>query len=75
MHPGRLKIVSLPEVNAMPSLWRAEQKPQHFPSLEGNISCDLVVVGSGIAGLSSAYEAARCGTDVIVIDRRDITEE
>jgi len=59
----------------MPSLWRAEQKPQHFPSLEGNISCDLVVVGSGIAGLSSAYEAARCGTDVIVIDRRDITEE
>jgi glycine/D-amino acid oxidase-like deaminating enzyme/nitrite reductase/ring-hydroxylating ferredoxin subunit len=33
----------------------------------------LVVVGSGIAGLSSAYEAARFGANVIVIDRGDIT--
>jgi hypothetical protein len=31
------------------------------------------VVGSGIAGLSSAYEAARFGAKVIVIDRGDIT--
>ena len=58
----------------MPSLWRAEQKPQYFPPLEEDTSCDLAVVGSGIAGLSSAYEAARCGAKVIVIDRRDITD-
>ena len=30
-------------------------------------------IGSGIAGLSSAYEAARFGAKVIVIDRGDIT--
>jgi glycine/D-amino acid oxidase-like deaminating enzyme/nitrite reductase/ring-hydroxylating ferredoxin subunit len=58
----------------MPSLWRAQSKPQQFPPLEQDASCDLVVIGSGIAGLSSAYEAVRCGAKVIVIDRRDITD-
>jgi len=58
----------------MPSLWRAEQEPEHFAPLDRDASCDLVVVGSGIAGLSSAYEAARCGASVVVIDRRDITD-
>lgn len=58
----------------MPSLWRAEIKPQQFEPLEQDARCDLVVVGSGIAGLSAAYEAARCGAKVIIIDRRDMTD-
>ncbi len=58
----------------MPSLWRAGSQPQPFPPLKQDASCDLVVVGSGIAGLSSAYEAARCGAKVIVLDRRHITD-
>jgi hypothetical protein len=37
------------------------------------VRCELVVVGSGIAGLSSAYEAARCGAQVVIIDRGEIT--
>lgn len=57
----------------MPSLWRAEFEPLPYPPLESDADCDLVVVGSGIAGLSSAYEAARFGAKVIVIDRGDIT--
>ena len=56
----------------MPSLWRAETKPLKFDPLKADSDCDLVVVGSGIAGLSSAYEAARHGARVIVIDRGDI---
>ena len=60
--------------DAMPSLWRAETELRKFPSLDRDTSCDLVVVGSGIAGLSCAYEAARCGANVMVIDRRDITD-
>lgn len=32
-------------------------------------SCDVVVIGSGIAGLSTAYELSRFGKSVIVIDR------
>jgi hypothetical protein len=56
----------------MPSIWVAETEPLPFPPLEEDAGCDLLVVGSGIAGLSSAYEAARCGAKVIVIDRGDI---
>ncbi len=57
----------------MPSLWRAEFEPLPYPPLDADIECDLIVIGSGIAGLSSAYEAARFGAKVIVIDRGDIT--
>ena len=57
----------------MPSLWRAEFEPLPYPALESDADCDLVVVGSGIAGLSSAYEASRFGAKVIVIDRGDVT--
>ncbi len=57
----------------MPSLWKAEFKSPSFEPLSTDARCDLVVVGSGIAGLSSAYEAARCGAEVLVIDRSEIT--
>ena len=57
----------------MPSLWKAETPPQNYPRLNEDVSCDLLVIGSGIAGLSSAYEAARFGAKVVVIDRGEIT--
>ncbi|MFL6801261.1 MAG: FAD-dependent oxidoreductase [Sphingomicrobium sp.] len=57
----------------MPSLWKALYDLPSFAALNEDARCDLVVVGSGIAGLSSAYEAARCGAEVLVIDRGDIT--
>jgi glycine/D-amino acid oxidase-like deaminating enzyme/nitrite reductase/ring-hydroxylating ferredoxin subunit len=56
----------------MPSLWNAESEPLHFTPLTENAECDLVVVGSGIAGLSAAYEAVRCGAGVMIIDRGEI---
>src|SRR5258708_18253116 len=37
--------------------------------LEGNRSCDTIVMGSGIAGMSTAYELAMEGQKVIVVDR------
>ena len=37
--------------------------------LTSDAECDVVVVGSGIAGLSVAYELSRFGRRVIVIDR------
>ena len=57
----------------MPSLWKAEFEPLTYPPLQADAECDLVVIGSGIAGLSSAYEAARFDARVIVIDRGDIS--
>jgi glycine/D-amino acid oxidase-like deaminating enzyme len=41
-------------------------------ALKGDAHCDVAVVGSGIAGLSTAYELSKRGQPVIVIDRRGI---
>ena len=51
------------------SPWMEAMPQVAAPPLAGEAECDLVVIGSGIAGLSSAYEAARFGQKVIVIDR------
>ena len=53
------------------SFWAEDCGLESRPPLTSDAECDLVVIGSGIAGLSSAYEAARFGWRVIVIDRHD----
>jgi glycine/D-amino acid oxidase-like deaminating enzyme/nitrite reductase/ring-hydroxylating ferredoxin subunit len=53
------------------SFWYEDVGLEKRPSLAQDASCDLVVIGSGIAGLSTAYEAARCGWKVMVIDRAE----
>ena len=53
------------------SFWYEEVGLEKRPVLTANAECDLLVVGSGIAGLSTAYEAARWGWKVIVIDRAE----
>ena len=45
--------------------------PQATP-LPGDQQCDVAVIGSGIAGLSTAYELSQRGRSVIVIDRGQI---
>jgi glycine/D-amino acid oxidase-like deaminating enzyme/nitrite reductase/ring-hydroxylating ferredoxin subunit len=51
------------------SCWMADLPVVAAPPLGGDTSADVVVVGSGIAGLSAAYELARFGKSVVVIDR------
>lgn len=36
------------------------------------LACDIVVVGTGISGMSAAVEAAEAGMDVVVLEKRDI---
>jgi hypothetical protein len=54
------------------SCWMEFGPVMEAPPLGADASCDVVVVGSGIAGLSTAYELARFGRSVIVIDRGKI---
>jgi glycine/D-amino acid oxidase-like deaminating enzyme/nitrite reductase/ring-hydroxylating ferredoxin subunit len=54
------------------SLWMDVEVFPHAPSLINDVRCDVAVVGSGIAGLSTAYEIAGRGRSVIVIDRGKI---
>ena len=54
------------------SLWMSiAVAPQAIP-LQGDERCDVVVVGSGIAGLSTAYELSQRGRSVVVLDRGPI---
>ena len=53
------------------SFWYEDVGLEKRPALAQDTSSDLVVIGSGIAGLSTAYEAARWGWKVVVIDRAE----
>ena len=50
------------------SLWLATAGIPDAPRLEKDATADVCVIGAGIAGLSTAYELARAGRSVIVID-------
>jgi glycine/D-amino acid oxidase-like deaminating enzyme/nitrite reductase/ring-hydroxylating ferredoxin subunit len=55
------------------SLWMQTEVAPKAPRLKGSLSCDTVIVGSGIAGLSAAYELSQAGHSVVVIDRGKIS--
>jgi len=50
------------------SLWMS-QEVAAAPKLREDVRCDTVIVGSGIAGLSVAYELTAVGQSVVVLDR------
>jgi glycine/D-amino acid oxidase-like deaminating enzyme/nitrite reductase/ring-hydroxylating ferredoxin subunit len=51
------------------SLWMSTAKVSEAPALTQDERADVVVVGAGIAGLSAAYELAKAGKSVVVLDR------
>jgi glycine/D-amino acid oxidase-like deaminating enzyme/nitrite reductase/ring-hydroxylating ferredoxin subunit len=53
------------------SLWMEIEGPNTLP-LRHDAAADVLVVGAGIAGLSSAYELAQQGLSVIVVDKGSI---
>src|ERR1041384_2079211 len=54
------------------SLWMETDVAPDAPALKSDATCDTVVVGTGIAGLSTAYELSGQGQKVIVLDRGKI---
>jgi len=46
--------------------------PAHYPSLQRDIRCDVVVVGGGISGALVGIHLVEAGVETIVIDKRDI---
>ena len=43
-----------------------------FPRLEGDIRCDVLVIGAGITGALIARSLAAANLDVVVVEQRDI---
>jgi glycine/D-amino acid oxidase-like deaminating enzyme/nitrite reductase/ring-hydroxylating ferredoxin subunit len=63
-HPGAEKITS----GSHSSYWIESVEPLAFRKLEENIEVDVVIVGGGIAGISTAYCLTRSGKKVAVIE-------
>jgi glycine/D-amino acid oxidase-like deaminating enzyme/nitrite reductase/ring-hydroxylating ferredoxin subunit len=51
------------------SLWMDVEVAPDARPLGGDQSCDVVIAGSGIAGISTAYELAVQGLRVMIVDR------
>jgi len=67
------------------SLWRADralsqgnyyeasvQRPPAHPPLQGDLRCDVAVVGAGLAGLSAALELRARGLQVVLLEAQRI---
>ena len=45
---------------------------QKFPKLQRNITVDIVVVGAGVTGITTAYLLKKAGSTVALIDRERV---
>lgn len=55
-----------------PSLWAATAAPApKTPELDESLEADVLVVGAGYTGLSTAIHLARRGVDVVVVEARE----
>ena len=54
------------------SLWIDTSSSPDFPKLQGRVAVDVVVVGGGITGLTTAYLLKKTGCRVAVVDQRSI---
>ncbi len=54
------------------SVWMATANRPEYSSLASDTSTDVVVVGAGIAGLSTAYLLSRAGRQVVVLEDGEI---
>ena len=48
--------------------WTAEQKLRTYSPLKEDITCDVCIVGAGIAGLTTAYLLSKEGKKVVILD-------
>src|SRR5687768_14344969 len=50
------------------SYWIDSIEQRSFETLSSNIDCDILVVGAGLAGITTAYCLTKAGRQVVVID-------
>ena len=58
----------MPDSGRTTSLWHADAPVPALQPLDRDATCEVCVVGAGIAGLTTAYLCARQGRSVVVLD-------
>lgn len=43
-----------------------------YPALDGDLTCDVAIIGGGITGALVAYHLVEAGINTIIVDKRDI---
>lgn len=56
----------------MNSVWNENNNIRQFKPLEKNITTDVLIIGSGIAGLLCAYELKKADVDCVLVEAKKI---
>jgi gamma-glutamylputrescine oxidase len=57
-----------PDVPPPTSLWQREGRGRRFPSLAGEATADVVVIGAGVTGAACGLRLAQAGAAVVVLE-------
>jgi glycine/D-amino acid oxidase-like deaminating enzyme len=58
----------MPEIDTTP-FWRDSASTPHFDALARDLQVDVVVIGAGMTGITTAYLLKRAGRRVALIER------
>ncbi len=61
----------IPMTQSNTSAWQ-DTVSKEYPSLQKDISVDVAVIGAGITGITTAYELAKRGKKVVLLDKGDV---
>jgi glycine/D-amino acid oxidase-like deaminating enzyme len=63
-------MVKIPKDNL--SYWRSAYLSSIYPKLQTEITADVIIIGAGITGLTSAYLLKQAGYRVVVLEKRTV---
>ena len=58
----------------MDSIWEKDVRMPQFPSLEGDVRTDVLVIGGGIAGILCAWSLKKAGVDCVLIEAKGLMQ-
>jgi gamma-glutamylputrescine oxidase len=68
-----LRLLQTDQALAQGSYYTAScARSQAWPALQEDVSCDVAIVGGGLAGLSAALELAEAGQKVVLLEARQV---